>query len=120
MKKLTILILPFAALFLSAWAENHNPTVDLKGKNQQAYQTDLKECRAIAKNKDVGNDAAVATGVGVGLGAASGAIFGGGYGAATGAASGGLNNGSSAALSASDQQDRVVDDCLRNRGYTVY
>lgn len=120
MKKLVLGMLPLVVLMLAGWAKDYNPAVDLKGKDQKAYQNDLAECRKIAQNKDIGNNAAVATGVGVGLGAASGAIFGGGYGAATGAASGGLNSGSSAALSTSDQQDRIVDDCLRHRGYTVY
>lgn len=117
MKKTYLLAL--AVLGLTAWADDHQPAIDLKGKDKAVYQQDLKECREVAKSQDVGHDAAVGAGIGAGLGAATGAIWGGGSGAGLGAASGTVNGGADAGLSASAKQDQIVDNCLRNRGYNV-
>lgn len=91
------------------------------------YYQDLAECRRLAEqsNGAVGEgakQALVGAAVGAALGAATGGIAKGvsaGQGAAIGAAGGGILGGAHGVYSGYDGQKRIVDNCMRGRGYSV-
>lgn len=109
---------------LSACASSYDPVVDPKQTNMAKYQQDLSECHAVA-DKASGEKV-------TGIGLAAGGLAGGAFGAALGAMSG--NAGQGAALGALmgaggfggtgyldsyHRQLRIIDDCLRGRGYRL-
>ena len=100
------------------------PIVDMTGVNQSKYDSDLAACREYADQVSVAGGAAGGTAVGAAAGAALGAVVGAitgspGTGAAIGAASGGATGGAAGIGSGVSRQDRVVRNCLRQRGYSV-
>ncbi len=108
----------FALLTLGACASNA-PIVDMRGVDPVRYEQDLADCQGYAEQVAVGGKAATGAAVGAVVGAAVGAAVGNsrtveraaGGGAVVGAAKGtgrGLN-----------ERQRVVRNCLRNRGYAV-
>jgi hypothetical protein len=98
---------------------NYRPIVDQQSIGTVArYETDLSDCQRYAEHVSPAGGAAVGAILGAALGVAIGAIAGdadlGIYaaGGALGGAVGGLGSG------AEDQQD-VIRNCLRGRGYSV-
>lgn len=93
--------------------------VDTKGVDPYQYQTDLAECEAYADQVAVGEQAVT--------GAAAGAVVGGLVGAAVGdsdtaqrsAGAGAVVGGAKGTFRGLEERQRVVRNCLRNRGYAV-
>jgi len=118
--------LAVAMATLAGCAQTYQPVVDTKGHDTARYQQDLYECRQYAEQVSPAGQAAVgglggAAG-GAALGAITGALVGGvsaGEGAALGAATGGAVGVGAGAYRGIDEQQRVIDNCLRGRGYNV-
>lgn len=90
--------------------------IDKKGVDMARYEQDLAECRSYSEE--------VRTGEKVAKGAASGAVVGGLIGAITGDAGkaagvGAVGGGARGANEGSQDEVRVVKQCLRGRGYKV-
>ncbi|MFO1152323.1 MAG: glycine zipper family protein [Rhodospirillales bacterium] len=101
-----------------------DPIVDMAGVNQVKYDNDLAACREYADQVNVATGTAGGAVAGAAVGAALGAVVGAitgspGTGAAIGAATGGTTGGVSGASSGGSRRDRVVRNCLRERGYSV-
>ena len=114
-------LLPLVFLAASCTSD---PIVDTHGVDQGKYDNDLADCRGYADQVDVASGAAGGAAIGAAAGAALGAVIGAmtgapGTGAAIGAASGGATGGVSGVGSGASRQDRVVRNCLRERGYRV-
>ena len=111
------IFLPITALMLSACASQ--PIIDTQGKSMAQYEQDLADCKTFAKQ--------VRTGQKVAVGAAAGAVIGGAIGAAVGdsntaqrtAGAGAISGGAKGVGRSFDERQRVVHNCLRNRGYAV-
>jgi len=95
-------------------------------QTQSRYQGDLNECRAVAENTrstltESAKGAAVGALGGAALGAVTGAVTGGkaGKGAAIGAGTGAVVGGGYQAYSTEQEKKRIVDDCMRRKGYNV-
>jgi outer membrane lipoprotein SlyB len=124
MKRFVTLAVALATL--AGCAQTYQPVVDTKGHDSARYQQDLFECRQYAEQVSPAGQAAVgglggAAG-GAALGAITGALVGGvsaGEGAALGAATGGAVGVGAGAYRGIDEQQRVIDNCLRGRGYNV-
>ena len=96
------------------------------GHDTARYQQDLYECRQYAEQVSPVGDAAVGglggAAAGAALGAITGALVGGvsaGEGAAFGAATGGAVGLGAGAYSGVNEQQRIIDNCMRGRGYNV-
>ena len=93
----------------------------LDGPQTAAYQNDLVECQALARehslmNQNTKSDALV----GALIGGALGALDDGGIGNAIGgAAVGGAAGAASGAYEARDERSQIVVNCLRGRGHRV-
>jgi hypothetical protein len=114
-----------AATVLAACA-NHTPVIDhrMSNKSTAEYERDLADCQSYADERGFAQDTAVGTlggaALGAALGAATGAVFGSpGSGAALGAAVGGIGGGAGAGGNAAMEQKRIINNCMRNRGYSV-
>ena len=102
-----------------AGCATYRPIVDTKGVNQQAYESDLRECQAYAEQVSPAEHAAGGAVAGALLGAVLGAMVGNhhtssqmaGIGAVSGAASGG-GEGANA-------QKNIIRRCMAGRGYHV-
>ncbi|MEO1190215.1 MAG: hypothetical protein AAFY02_00530 [Pseudomonadota bacterium] len=122
-------LLPVAAVMvLAACASSYEPVVDFRAStaSAEAYDQNLRECRALAEQGgSPAEDAAVAgvggAALGAALGAISGAILGGGAGtgAAAGAAIGGTAGAAGGAVSGVSDQKSIIRNCLSGRGYAV-
>lgn len=97
------------------------PLVDMKGVNEAAYEKDLQECQAYAKDQSGMGETAV-------KGAGAGAVVGGLLGLVTGgnktgiiqaAGAGAVIGGAGGAFSGNQAQEAVVKRCLSGRGYKV-
>lgn len=122
------ILMGIAALSLAAGcaAQTYNPVVDTGNVDQAQYQTDLAQCRQYAEQVSPAGEATenalIGAGAGAVLGVVTGALIGGvgvGQGAAVGAALGGLGGAGHGALQGTEQQKRIIADCLAGRGYNV-
>ena len=120
------LALAAAMATLAGCAQSYQPVVDTRGNDTARYQQDLYECRQYAEQVSPVQDAAVGglggAAAGAALGAITGALVGGvsaGQGAAVGAATGGAVGIGAGAYTGVNEQQRIIDNCLRNRGYSV-
>jgi uncharacterized protein YcfJ len=120
------LTLAVAMTTLAGCAQSYQPVVDTKGQDSARYQQDLYECRQYAEQVSPVQDAAVGglggAAAGAALGAITGALVGGvsaGSGAAVGAATGGAVGIGAGAYSGVKEQEKIINNCLRNRGYSV-
>jgi len=94
------------------------PAVAPATANSPEYRSDLAECQRIAQQANSGQEVAKKGAAGAGLGAATGAIADGSAG--EGAAIGALAGITAGAFSADADEDRIVRQCLRDRGHQVY
>lgn len=106
--------------------QSYEPIVDQGDPHFDYYQyyKDLDECRAYAKRISPANQAVGEALVGSAFGAAIGAILGSGYhdagkSAGIGAGITGLTGAAHGAGSAIEKQKRIIDNCMRGRGYKV-
>lgn len=121
MKSVSIILLAVAMVLLSGCStprgSSYQPIIDAKGKNPYQYDLDMRECQALATR-------ATGTGNGALAGAAAGAV--------TAAiishnkswqgdmtAKGALFGGAAGAAKATHDQETVVKNCMRGRGYRV-
>jgi len=122
MKRLSMVLV--AALGVAGCAQSYQPVVDTKGVDSARYQQDLYECRQYAEQTSPAGDAAVGAVAGAAGGAALGAIVGAftgsaGTGAAIGAATGGTVGVAGGATKGINDQQTIINNCLRGRGYSV-
>lgn len=117
MNKYLIITLSISLLTFSGCARHSKIIIDPHGSNMNNYQADLSQCEQLAEQVD----SKVGKGVvgGAAVGAVAGEIIGGGkrtvVGAKLGALSGALKGGRATRL----ERDKVIKNCLRNRGYRV-
>jgi uncharacterized protein YcfJ len=100
---------------------NYRPLVDLQGRSDSQFQSDLNQCQGYASQvMNAGEKAAIGAVAGALIGSAISSLFGGDrhsrndasmYGALVGAGSGGA--------SAEDEQRTIIRRCLSGRGYNV-
>lgn len=126
MRKSFRLITLASLSIVSACVSSYQPVVDLKGKQTGQYQQDLFECQQLAEQSspwvETGKQGLIGGGLGAALGAITGALlpgFSAGTGAAIGGATGGTLGVASGAINGVGEQQRIVDRCLRGRGYNV-
>lgn len=113
------LILPVVLLSLTA-CSSQRVIVDQRYSDMSNYSRDLAECQSYAEQVPAGEEVAAGTAGGAAVGGAMGAILGGsrgatGRGAGAGAVAGAVRGGSRSKA----EKDRVIKNCLRNRGYKV-
>jgi len=120
------LAIAMASATLVGCAQTYQPVVDTKGQDSARYQQDLYECRQYAEQVSPAGQAAVGglggAAAGAALGAITGALVGGvsaGEGAAVGAATGGAVGVGTGAYKGVNEQQQIIDNCLRGRGYSV-
>ncbi len=111
-------------LGLAGCAHGYEPIIDTRGVDPARYQADLADCRGYAEQVSPAGEAAGGAVVGAAVGAALGAVagaFGGdaGGGAAVGAALGGTSGTAGGLASGVADQQEVIRNCLRGRGYSV-
>jgi len=120
------LLLAVTLLSACAPVSNYRPAVDLSDADAARYETDLRDCKRVAE-RDRYAPIAVAVLQGAALGTALGAAGAGlavgnvGLGESYGAISGavvGAGIGTAQVHQPPDEQE-VVDQCLRNNGYTL-
>ena len=104
------------SMFLAGCASQ--PAVAPATAGSPEYRNDLAECQRIAQQANSGQEVAKTGAVGAGVGAATGAIANGSAG--EGAAIGALAGLTAGAFSADADEDRIVRQCLRDRGHQVY
>jgi len=97
------------------------PIVDMKGVNEAAYEKDLQECQAYAKEQSgMGETAAKGAGAGAVVGGLLGLVTGGNKTDIVQAAgAGAVLGGAGGAFSGNQAQEAVVKRCLGGRGYRV-
>jgi hypothetical protein len=97
------------------------PIVDMKGVNEAAYEKDLQECQAYAKEQSgMGGTAAKGAGAGAVVGSLLGLVTGGNTtGIVQAAGAGAVIGGAGGAFSGNQAQEAVVKRCLGGRGYKV-
>ena len=97
------------------------PLVDMKGVNQAAYESDLKDCQTYAQQQSgMGSTAAKGAAAGVVVGGLLGLVTGGNSsGIAQAAGAGAVVGGAGGAFSGNQAQEAVVKRCLSGRGYKV-
>jgi len=101
-------------------ARNWEPVIDTRNVDMSRYQADLGECRQFSTSTSVAE--------GAGRGAAGGAVLGGAIGAIIGDSSdsavkgagvGTVAGGARGARAALREQQMIIRNCLRGRGYQV-
>ena len=98
---------------------NQNPIVDMKGVDERQYQEDLVECQAYAVQISTGSEAAKRGVIGAAVGATIGAIVGNSSDVEQIAGIGAVAGTSKGASKAERRKERVIQQCLRGRGYKV-
>ncbi len=121
--------LPALCLALGACAAHvYRPQVDLTAANAARYETDLRDCQAVADANRYGPVLAGALqglAIGAGLGTIIGGFSGGNiglsatYGGIGGVTAGGAIGGTMAVTQAPADEKTIVEQCLRNNGYEV-
>ena len=108
----------FVLVFLTA-CSSQRVIVDQRYSDMSNYSRDLAECQAYADQVPTGEEVAKGTLGGAVVGGAVGAIVGDSgtakRGAGVGAVGGAVRGGSRS----KSEKDRVIKNCLRNRGYKV-
>jgi hypothetical protein len=100
---------------------NVRPLVDMKGVNDAAYEKDLQECQAYAKEQSgMGETAAKGAGAGAVVGGLLGLVTGGNTtGIVQAAGAGAVIGAAGGAFTGNQGQEAVVKRCLGGRGYKV-
>ena len=107
-----------AMLLLSA-CSSQRVIVDRHGTDMSNYDRDLAECRTYAEQVPTGQEVAKGTAGGAVIGGALGAILGDSRDAKRAAGAGALGGAVRGGSRADSEKDRVIKNCLRNRGYKV-
>lgn len=117
MKKYLLPALMLSMLALNGCARHAKIIIDPKGVDMGAYHADLSDCQYLADQVE----SKIADGVvgGAVVGALFGAIIGGHKTARTTGALGALSGGVGAGGEEHYQREKVLKNCLRNRGYQI-
>ncbi|UTA49133.1 glycine zipper family protein [Simiduia sp. 21SJ11W-1] len=115
--KFYAVIVVFTALLVGC--ARNAPIIDTQGVNMALYQQDLAQCQAISTQVDTGGKVAGGAAGGAIVGGAIGAVLNGSQGAQKGAGVGAISGAARGAASGKQEQQRVVKNCLRGRGYRV-
>jgi len=113
-------------LALAGCASGYRPVIDpATSKAPPGYfNSDLAYCQNLADQVPTANEAASQGLAGAAIGAVAGGIIGSlsgnfGTGLAAGAGLGGATGVARGGLTAEQEKRRVIDNCMRNRGYSV-
>ena len=106
-----------AAIALQGCASD--PIIDTRGVDMRKYNQDLADCEAYADQVMVTRKAAAGAVAGAVVGAAIGAAVGNSDTAQAGAGVGAISGASKGTARGLSEKQRVVRNCLRNRGYAV-
>jgi hypothetical protein len=121
MNKLLVLCSFVVIAALGCAGANVRPLVDMKGVNDAAYEKDLQECQAYAKEQSgMGETAAKGAGAGAIVGGLLGLVTGGNTtGIVQAAGAGAVIGAAGGAFTGNQGQEAVVKRCLSGRGYKV-
>lgn len=115
--KLSVFPVICATVLLGACASK--PIIDTRGVDMRKYNQDLAECQAYADQVDVTRRAAGSAAAGAVVGAVVGAAVGNSDTAQGGAGAGAAGGAARGTARGLEERERVVRNCLRNRGYAV-
>lgn len=117
MKQFLLISIILSLFTLTGCARNAKIIVDPKGVDMGQYHADLAECRQLSEQVE----SKVGGGVigGAAVGAVVGEIVGGGRRTGIGASLGALKGGLRGGAATRHERQKVVKNCLRNRGYRV-
>ncbi|HSG11988.1 MAG TPA: glycine zipper family protein [Gammaproteobacteria bacterium] len=104
---------------LLAGCSSQRIIIDRQGVDMSMYDRDLAECRRYAQEVPVGEEVAKGAVGGAVIGGVLGAIVGDSRTASRVAGAGAVTGGVRGGGRADNEKDRVVKNCLRNRGYQV-
>ncbi len=104
---------------LLAGCSSQRIIIDRQGVDMSMYDRDLAECRRYAQEVPVGEEVAKGAVGGAVIGGVLGAIVGDSRTASRVAGAGAVTGGLRGGGRADNEKDRVVKNCLRNRGYQV-
>lgn len=127
-KRVHNILLLTTILVTSGCAYNQAPVVDLAGVSKQQYETDRAYCEQFALQVDkdeagrVGSANGAVTGAGSGaiMGALDNGVNGAVVGSLVGALIGGATGNAQGRIEATEDQARVLRNCLADKGYKVY
>ncbi len=121
MNKLFALCCMVAIAAVGCAGADVRPIVDMKGVNESAYEKDLQECQAYAKEQSgMGETAAKGAGAGAVVGGLLGLVTGGNKtGIVQAAGAGAVIGAAGGAYTGNQSQEAVVKRCLGGRGYKV-
>lgn len=122
----TTVLLALPLVLLGACANNYRPVIDPATSNAPPgrYQYDLAECQTLADQVPVANEVGANALGGAAVGAVAGGIIGSfsgnfGKGVAAGAGVGAAGGAARAAIKTDQEKRNIVQNCMRNRGYSV-
>jgi uncharacterized protein YcfJ len=122
-KKAVAVLISFA---MAGCASGYRPVIDPQTSKAPPgyYESDLAYCQNLADQVPTGNEMASNALGGAALGAIAGGIIGSfsgdfGKGLAAGAGLGAAGGAARGGVSAEAEKRRVIDNCMRNRGYSV-
>jgi uncharacterized protein YcfJ len=114
-----ITLLTLACILLIGGCAGHGskPIIDPEGVDMAQFDADVAECEQIATQVEekAGGQAAG----GAVVGGLIGAIVGGRSSAVVGAGVGAVGGGARGAVGTQQEKNKVVKNCLRNRGYKI-
>jgi outer membrane lipoprotein SlyB len=113
----TIFAATLFAITLVAGCASSGPVIDPAGIDMQQYEADVAECKEISEQVD--QKAGTSAVGGVIIGGLIGAVTGNSGSVQRGAGAGAVIGGAKGAGSTSQERDKVVKNCLRNRGYKI-
>ena len=93
--------------------------MDMKRVTLAAYEADLAECDEYAKEVEAGKQVAIGAAAGAVVGGLMGASIGNSVRAKRSAGAGATYGGARGGMRALNESNKVVRNCLRNRGYVV-
>ncbi len=116
MPRVLIVLAGLSALLLTGCSSAPGPIIDTKGVNMARYEADLQDCEGYSEQIHIERGVAKGTVAGGAVGAATGAVLGD---TAKGAGVGAIGGAARSAQRGEEEKTRVVNNCLRGRGYRV-
>ena len=107
-----------SAIGLVGCSSTSGPIIDTKGVNMARYEQDLADCEGYAEQVRIERGVAKGAAAGAAVGGATGAVLERSS-ASEGAAVGAITGAARSAQIGDREKSRVVNNCLRGRGYKV-